>query len=209
MSRSTKNIVIILAMSVLPMFAFQNCSDVSFAKMAGDTNEKTGLIADLNDDVPATVIDEGDGSGNDDVVDNNDDDTTPNDDSVSNDDDSSDDGVDDGVSDDGADDGSDDGADDGSDDSSDDGKDNNGKKDDVVSNDDGGNNATPNDDGADDDLEAVACGEKKVMICHVPPGNPAARHTICIGKPALDAHMSHKLKDADDETDTLGACSAQ
>lgn len=31
--------------------------------------------------------------------------------------------------------------------------------------------------------------EKQVMICEVPPGNPAARHTIFIGLSALNAHL--------------------
>lgn len=42
------------------------------------------------------------------------------------------------------------------------------------------------------DPEAIAnarCGDKKVLICHVPPGNPAAKHTICIGEPAVTAHL--------------------
>lgn len=31
----------------------------------------------------------------------------------------------------------------------------------------------------------------KVTICHIPPGNPAAAHTISVGKPALQAHLGH------------------
>jgi hypothetical protein len=103
MSRSTKNIMFILAFSVIPMFAFQNCSGVRFANMADATNEKTGLIADINDDaVVGEVIDEGDGGGTTPVppvVDNDDDNSTPDDpkkpdapkDVVDNDDDDSDD----------------------------------------------------------------------------------------------------------------------
>jgi hypothetical protein len=87
MSRSTKNIVIILAMSVVPMLAFQNCSGVRFVNMADATNEKTGLIADLNDDVVGEVIDEGDGSVTPPVV-------PP---IVTNDDDSDNDSADDGI----------------------------------------------------------------------------------------------------------------
>ena len=33
------------------------------------------------------------------------------------------------------------------------------------------------------------CGTNKVLICHIPPGNFNARHDICIGIPALRAHM--------------------
>lgn len=38
----------------------------------------------------------------------------------------------------------------------------------------------------------------QVTICHIPPGNPAAKHTITVGAPALNAHLGHG--------DTLGAC---
>ncbi len=49
---------------------------------------------------------------------------------------------------------------------------------------------------------AKVCMGKKVLICHVPPGNPANAHTICVGKPAVDAHMTH-------HPDSLGACGAE
>lgn len=38
----------------------------------------------------------------------------------------------------------------------------------------------------------------KVTLCHIPPGNPAARHTITIGAPAVRAHLAHG--------DYLGRC---
>jgi hypothetical protein len=38
----------------------------------------------------------------------------------------------------------------------------------------------------------------KVVICHIPPGNPANRHTIEVGEPAVSAHLAHG--------DTLGTC---
>jgi hypothetical protein len=38
----------------------------------------------------------------------------------------------------------------------------------------------------------------KVMICHIPPGNPANAHTIIVGKKAVQAHLDHG--------DVLGAC---
>ncbi len=41
-------------------------------------------------------------------------------------------------------------------------------------------------------------GQEKITICHIPPGNPYAAHTIRIGKPALQAHLAHG--------DTLGSC---
>lgn len=43
---------------------------------------------------------------------------------------------------------------------------------------------------ADGDDEA-GCAAPKVLVCHVPPGNPANAHTICIGEPALSAHRGH------------------
>jgi hypothetical protein len=39
---------------------------------------------------------------------------------------------------------------------------------------------------------------KKVTICHVPPGNPANAHTITVGASAVDAHLAHG--------DYLGKC---
>ena len=33
------------------------------------------------------------------------------------------------------------------------------------------------------------CGGKKVLVCHIPPGNPANMHTICIGAPAVEPHQ--------------------
>jgi len=49
--------------------------------------------------------------------------------------------------------------------------------------------------GEDDDQFS---GNKKVTICHIPPGNPENAHTNSIGAPALRAHLAHG--------DTLGAC---
>jgi len=49
--------------------------------------------------------------------------------------------------------------------------------------------------------------DHKVLVCHVPPGNPDNRHTICIGKPALKAHLRLHVAHGDpDVRDTLGAC---
>jgi hypothetical protein len=41
-------------------------------------------------------------------------------------------------------------------------------------------------------LAGFRCGDdgKKVLICHVPPGNPDAKHTICIGESAVNAHLN-------------------
>jgi len=40
--------------------------------------------------------------------------------------------------------------------------------------------------------------EKKVLVCHIPPGNPDNAHTISISKNALQTHLDHG--------DTLGKC---
>ena len=41
-------------------------------------------------------------------------------------------------------------------------------------------------------------GDGKTCICHIPKGNPSNKHTICIGEPALSAHLKHG--------DFLGPC---
>jgi hypothetical protein len=32
---------------------------------------------------------------------------------------------------------------------------------------------------------------RKTTICHIPPGNPANAHTICVGNAAVPAHLDH------------------
>ncbi len=53
-------------------------------------------------------------------------------------------------------------------------------------------------------LAAAKSNEKKngnkTCLCHIPPGNPDNAHTICVGSPAVPAHLAHG--------DTLGACAA-
>jgi len=44
----------------------------------------------------------------------------------------------------------------------------------------------------------VAHAEKKVTVCHRPPGNPENPQTILVGEPAVNAHLAHG--------DALGAC---
>ncbi|MBC7977679.1 MAG: hypothetical protein H7138_22100 [Myxococcales bacterium] len=52
----------------------------------------------------------------------------------------------------------------------------------------------------DVDLHACPAGTtKKTTICHVPPGNPANVHTLCVGNSAVRAHV-------DNHGDLLGAC---
>lgn len=40
---------------------------------------------------------------------------------------------------------------------------------------------------------------RKVLVCHIPPGNPANAHTICVSNHAVSAHQSH-------HGDPIGAC---
>jgi hypothetical protein len=48
--------------------------------------------------------------------------------------------------------------------------------------------------------QLMCTNPKKVLICHIPPGNPANEHSICVGKPAVEPHQ--RL-----HGDTIGACS--
>jgi hypothetical protein len=40
---------------------------------------------------------------------------------------------------------------------------------------------------------------KKTTICHIPPGNPANAHTLCVGNAAVPAHLHN-------HGDSLGPC---
>jgi hypothetical protein len=44
----------------------------------------------------------------------------------------------------------------------------------------------------------VAYADKKVVLCHVPPGNPANARTLSVGEAAIGAHLAHG--------DQLGEC---
>jgi hypothetical protein len=60
------------------------------------------------------------------------------------------------------------------------------------------------DDGTVDpeDADTRACTPDqthKTTICHVPPGNPANAHTLCIGTPAVKHHLAN-------HPDYLGPC---
>jgi hypothetical protein len=53
--------------------------------------------------------------------------------------------------------------------------------------------------GKHDRLHACDPGDtKKTTVCHIPPGNPANAHTICVGNPAASPHQHH-------HGDTIGA----
>jgi hypothetical protein len=43
---------------------------------------------------------------------------------------------------------------------------------------------------------------KKTTICHIPPGNPANAHTLCIGNPAVGPHLLN-------HGDHLGPCRSE
>ena len=49
---------------------------------------------------------------------------------------------------------------------------------------------------------APMCTGHKVLICHIPPGNPANEHSICVGAPAVQPHVTL-------HHDYLGACASE
>src|SRR5215208_3188676 len=51
---------------------------------------------------------------------------------------------------------------------------------------------------ADDDRDRDRDGNEKITICHIPPGNPAARRTLSVGASAWPSHEGHG--------DRRGAC---
>ena len=53
------------------------------------------------------------------------------------------------------------------------------------------------------DLHACDPGSvKKTTICHIPPGNPANAHTICVGNAAVPAHLRN-------HGDSIGPCQVE
>lgn len=55
------------------------------------------------------------------------------------------------------------------------------------------------------DVTMHACSPdqtKKTTICHIPPGNPANAHTICVGNAAVPAHVQN-------HGDTFGECPSE
>ena len=52
--------------------------------------------------------------------------------------------------------------------------------------------------GVEDVVVSQAEAAEAVTLCHAPPGNPDAAHTISVGAPAVPAHLAHG--------DTEGAC---
>jgi len=71
----------------------------------------------------------------------------------------------------------------------------------VNEKDDDSGDKVPSDDGSNDpeqEEDNDNDGERKVIICHVPPGNPDNSHTIRVGVPAVVTHLAHG--------DSIGAC---
>jgi hypothetical protein len=62
-----------------------------------------------------------------------------------------------------------------------------------------------NDGTVDHTAEIRACTPAeethKTTICHLPPGNPSNEHTLCVGTPAVPAHLDHG--------DYLGPCKTE
>ncbi len=55
---------------------------------------------------------------------------------------------------------------------------------------------------ADVDVHACDPGQvRKTTICHIPPGNPANAHTLCVGNASVPAHERHG--------DKLGLCPSE
>ena len=52
--------------------------------------------------------------------------------------------------------------------------------------------------GVEDVVESAEEAAAAVTLCHVPPGNPDAAHTVDVGAPSVPAHLAHG--------DTEGAC---
>lgn len=51
--------------------------------------------------------------------------------------------------------------------------------------------------------------DQKITICHVPPGNPANKHTIHIAYSAWAAHKTHTNSIGPDYVDYLGSCNSK
>jgi len=59
----------------------------------------------------------------------------------------------------------------------------------------------------DDNSEGSSDDDQKVNVCHVPPGNPDARHTICISVNGyINGHMKNHHTGNEQTADYLGEC---
>ncbi len=69
---------------------------------------------------------------------------------------------------------------------------------------------SPKEMDSDSDMAAIVrCGDKgnKVLVCHFPNADHSKRKTLCIGRPALEAHIEHLGKKRGSEhVDYAGRC---
>jgi hypothetical protein len=193
---------IVIALTIAFLFAtFQNCSEVSYSSYEKTSLSKSDIDSTLNPELP-NIIDE-DGMIHDQVLQEvdestktekeaqesskkNSDTTDTDNDSVSENDNSNDEQETEVLS-----------------------KDNNENDEDKNAVDE---NTDVNPPTTEELLEIHACREKDgnqgVFICHFPPGNPKAFHTLCISVSALNAHLHHghdKTK-VDEKNDHIGEC---
>lgn len=63
-------------------------------------------------------------------------------------------------------------------------------------------NAANGDLAAVDTLDTTSCPATKVLICHIPPGNPDNMHAICVSEWAVPAHQTQHGA-------SVGACAAR
>lgn len=64
--------------------------------------------------------------------------------------------------------------------------------------------------GTDSDKRGTSdISDRKITICHVPPGNPANKHTIHIAYSAWAAHKAHTNAIGPDYVDYLGSCNSK
>ncbi|MGZ5051537.1 MAG: hypothetical protein ACXWF8_02270 [Methylobacter sp.] len=64
--------------------------------------------------------------------------------------------------------------------------------------------------GTDSDTRGSSSkSDQKITICHVPPGNPANKHTIHIAYSAWAAHKAHTNLKGPDYADYLGSCNSK
>ncbi len=59
------------------------------------------------------------------------------------------------------------------------------------------------------DSDERGASERKITICHVPPGNPDNKHTIHIAFSAWPAHKAHTNSKGPDYADYLGSCNSR
>jgi len=56
---------------------------------------------------------------------------------------------------------------------------------------------------------ALLAGPQKVLVCHIPPGNPANAHVISVSPSAVPAHLAHGDCLADPGAQVGQSCSCE